>query len=262
MRCFSQTFFILFHLVTFVSAGGPITIESLTAYSIQRNCVQDCIWDGTPGGGPNLPQYLSCAQPFSDSCICRTDLSASAINYLTSCVNSVCSGNTVDVSNAVSLYTGYCNSDLSMIAFAASVTIERSNPYSSLRFCAQQCLAGGTDGGGLPLPQAIGCSNNLNACMCRADLSPSASSFLTTCVDSNCSGDMSDLSSALAAYTVYCNAALATTTSASAAASTSSASPSPSSSQFAFFFPLVYWLISFRSALFLPSVLLASISGN
>jgi hypothetical protein len=231
VKRFSQAIFILSHLVRFASADGPVTIESLTAYSVQRLCVQECIWFGLPGGGPGLPGILSCAQPYSDSCMCRTDLTASAISYLSTCVNSLCSSNTVDVSNAVSLYTGYCNSDLSMIAFAPSVTIESSGEYSSLRQCAQQCIWGGTDGGGPPLPQAISCNDNLNGCMCRADLSPSASSFLTTCIDSNCSGDQDDLSSAIAAYTVYCNAAFATTTGAAARSSTSSASPSPSSSQ-------------------------------
>jgi hypothetical protein len=246
LTCFSQPFLILIYIVSFAYASGTITIESLVAYSVQRACVQDCIWGGTPGGGPNIPEYLSCPQPFSDNCLCRTDLSASAINYLTSCVNSVCSGNTVDLSNAVSLYTGYCNSDLSMIAFAAPVTIENSGEYSSLRGCAQQCLWGGTDGGGLPLPQVISCSNNLNLCMCRSDLSPSASAFLTTCVDSNCSGDINDLSSAIAAYTIYCGAALATTTSESAAASTNSASPSQSSGQYAPFhiYLLAYLVLS------------------
>ncbi len=47
--------------------------------------------------GPNMPEYLSCPQPFCDNCLCRSNLTASAINYFNSCVNSVCSDNTVDL---------------------------------------------------------------------------------------------------------------------------------------------------------------------
>jgi len=85
----------------------------------------------------------------------------------------------------------------------AQYTIESVPAYSLQRSCVQYCIGTG-DGG---LPGNLGCPNPnqpLNACACRTDLQPSASSFLTSCVNQWCSSDPSDLSSAISIYDSYC----------------------------------------------------------
>lgn len=62
-----------------------------------------------PGGAIGLNNALGCND--LDSCFCRTDLQSSAVSYLTTCINSQCSTNAIDVSADVSLYDGYCGVD-------------------------------------------------------------------------------------------------------------------------------------------------------
>jgi hypothetical protein len=109
------TLLIFLYLVVIAYGDGTVSLAQLTAYSIQRYCVQECIWLGPTDGEAPLPAHLSCPLPYSNNCLCRTDLNAPASSFLTSYVDKWCSGNTVDLSNAVSLYTGYCNNDLSTI---------------------------------------------------------------------------------------------------------------------------------------------------
>jgi len=196
---------VFFFQIQIASADGPFTLATLTPYAIQRFCVQDCLAAGEPGGGPALPYYLSCPQPYSDGCVCKGDLSASAAGFLSSCANQYCSGNAADVSNAVSLYTAYCGSQLSL-TFASPATIGSGSAYSSLRDCAQNCLWAGPPDGEPAMPFAINCPV-VNACLCRADLSTSAESYLSTCVNKWCSGSTDDISSAIQVYTDYCSGA-------------------------------------------------------
>src|SRR5271156_2414232 len=100
----------------------------------------------------------------------------------------------------------YCG--LILVIFASVVasqnsqyTIESVAEYSLQRNCVQTCI--GIDI--LGLPNNIGCPYPyLNACACRTDLQPSASTYLTQCVDLSCSSDPSDLSSAISLYDSYC----------------------------------------------------------
>jgi hypothetical protein len=94
-------------------ADGPISIQSEPAFGSARPCGQNCLYcgqywlvncDATP-----LLDVLSCVD--LDSCYCRTDLQSSASSYLTSCIASGCSGNTVDIATGISLYNGYCHID-------------------------------------------------------------------------------------------------------------------------------------------------------
>jgi hypothetical protein len=97
---------------------------------------------------------------------------------------------------------------LILVTFASVVTSQISQyaiqsvaGYSLQRACVQECVSSGYYG----LPTGIGCPNPyLIACVCRTDLQPSASTFLTQCVNQGCSSDPSDLSSAISLYDSYC----------------------------------------------------------
>lgn len=53
-----------------------------------------------------LGSSLSCNN--QDALFCRTDLQSSASSYLTTCINSQCTTNSIDLSDALSLYNGHC----------------------------------------------------------------------------------------------------------------------------------------------------------
>src|SRR5947209_19360780 len=90
--------FAFLSLLTLTSADGTVSIDSLTAYSIQRYCVQQCLWLRPSDGNFALGEALSCGpSPYQDSCYCRTDLAPSASKFLSSCVNKYCSGHTADI---------------------------------------------------------------------------------------------------------------------------------------------------------------------
>jgi hypothetical protein len=86
------------HLTT--ASGGTVSITQFPAFSTQRYCVQECIYSGRTNGAPPLPRSLSCKQPYSDSCMCRTDLASSASSLLADCINSACSDSPPDVTSA------------------------------------------------------------------------------------------------------------------------------------------------------------------
>jgi hypothetical protein len=78
-----------------------LSIESDPAYLLQRNCVRSCIvW---------LPYRLDCPEKYTNECFCRADLKSKASSTITGCVNTGCSPSaTADLSNAISVYDGYC----------------------------------------------------------------------------------------------------------------------------------------------------------
>jgi hypothetical protein len=228
---FPVALILLIHFITLAWADGTVSIASFTSFGVQRLCVKDCLWGGQPGGGVALPGYLSCPAPYSDSCMCRTDLAVTVSTFLSSCVGNFCSSNAVDISSAINLYNNYCNSKLAVVTSAALLSIESFTAYSTARVCVQDCLYAGLPGGGAALPNALQCADFFgppyNDCVCRADLWGTVSSFLTSCANKFCTGDTADINSAVSIYTAYCDAALATTTAAaSAAASSQTASPS------------------------------------
>jgi hypothetical protein len=104
----------------------------------------------------------------------------------------------------------------SLISADGTFTITAFPAYTSQRVCAQGCFYNY----GFNLPNAIGCqSPYLDSCVCRTDLTSSGSSILSTCVNSACSSNSNDLSSAESIYLGYCatvnggpGAAAATTT--------------------------------------------------
>jgi len=80
-----------------------------------RNCAQWCIANGNAVDQSyycdRLALFLDCGSPVKsirNDCFCRQDLLPTARSYLTSCVNSACGTNSVDVLQAVSVYYDYC----------------------------------------------------------------------------------------------------------------------------------------------------------
>ena len=66
------------------------------------------------------------------------------------------------------------------------VTIKNTPEYQRQRACVQACLWGFPTGG--DLMTNLGCTSPwYESCLCRDDLSPTASSFLTKCVNRDCS---------------------------------------------------------------------------
>jgi hypothetical protein len=99
---------ILLALVSFVSGDGSVSIANSPEFSSQRICVQQCVWC-TALNCYDLAYDLGCPDnPPFDSCFCRTDLTSSALSIISSCANRACSMHSVDVSNALSLYSSYC----------------------------------------------------------------------------------------------------------------------------------------------------------
>jgi len=110
---------ILLVLASFVSADGTVSINNIPAYSSQRACVQHCLFQG---GFNDLGGSLDCPAPLLDSCICRTDLAFSVSSFLSTCVSSGCTSDTVDIGNALSIYTTYCNGATAPANIAAATT--------------------------------------------------------------------------------------------------------------------------------------------
>ena len=80
--------------------------------------------------------------------------------------------------------------------------------YVHLRTCAQMCLAGygNADQPGI----YIGCPNPVyDSCFCRGmeDLSSAVTSLISSCVNSRCSSDQTDMTAAFAVYNGYCSQA-------------------------------------------------------
>ncbi len=106
---FSTALFLRFAIVDSASSStssstlATLSITSYLPYAAQRACVQDCLYDGSDWVG----SYIGCGSPYYDLCYCNANFGASATDYLSSCVSSVCSGG-LDAPTAVSIYTAYC----------------------------------------------------------------------------------------------------------------------------------------------------------
>ena len=177
-----------------------IALTTSTAFLVQRSCVQSCIWNN---GYRDLVVALSCPYPGSDGCLCRSDLIAPATEFLSSCVSTSCLGNTVDISSAIGLWTTYCSGDDSaLFTYAPLVSITAGEGFKSERGCVQSCI---WDNGYRDLNIALKCNYHwYEACMCRPDLVPVAQSFLSSCVNSACSGNAADITAAISLSSAYC----------------------------------------------------------
>jgi hypothetical protein len=99
------SFFFLLRTVS----SQTVSIQYVSAYTSQRECAFAC-----QGINPNdadvIANALSCdTEPIENSCFCRSDLQAEAENYISTCVQRMCS-NTQDATSAVSIYDAYCTS--------------------------------------------------------------------------------------------------------------------------------------------------------
>lgn len=81
------------------------SITSDAGFKTQRACVQSCIWNN---GYKDLNIAMKCNYHWYDACLCRADLVPVAESFLKSCVNSACSGNSGDMSAAMSVSSAYC----------------------------------------------------------------------------------------------------------------------------------------------------------
>lgn len=84
-----------------------------------------------------------------------------------------------------------------------TVTITGEDGYRSLRGCARACVWGYPVGNDLLIN--LGCvSPWYESCLCREDLAPAASSFLSKCVNRDCDSATVDVSQAVSLYDSYC----------------------------------------------------------
>ncbi|KAJ6256145.1 Tannase [Drechslerella dactyloides] len=96
---------------------GKATIWSTIDYTLQRSCVQHCIWYNGPlprgayyHDWDDVGGELGCGHAPINGCYCNTKYSSSATSYFSSCIPYYC-GSTADPENlvsAISLYDAYC----------------------------------------------------------------------------------------------------------------------------------------------------------
>lgn len=114
------------------------SIFTLDAFGLQQTCVQGCFTQGYSNidcytdvlgsmlGCRNTP----CSSTFAavDDCYCRGDLQTAAHNWLSSCIDQLCSvgNNSVNLATAASIYSGYCTAR-GFMALPASNTAKTSS---------------------------------------------------------------------------------------------------------------------------------------
>jgi len=83
-----------------------VSIIAFSPFKTVRECARTCL--GCNSDRCGVATALGCQEPYMNSCYCRSDLRASASSWLTDCVHSDCSINSIDAANAVSIYNAYC----------------------------------------------------------------------------------------------------------------------------------------------------------
>lgn len=182
----------LLSISSLVSAG-TFSLTDFPAFSVQRNCVRYCM-------SYQVPYSLSCKSPYSDNCVCRTDLASTASFIINDCVTSNCPDAPADVTSADQLYDNYCATKLDRLEIFSTFSMTTLQGYSDLRKCGQYCMSYG-------LASDLGCyvsGTVFDQCMCKTDAAKGAASYLTSCVSEQCSGVVADIESAVGAYGAYC----------------------------------------------------------
>ena len=113
----------------------------------------------------------------------------------------------------------------------ATLSIQRDPQYSQLRICAQTCVDKGNYNGDLEGELECGDSKILNACFCREDLRPKATTFLSSCIVSRCGYNNQDVTSALKLYDGYCSFKPPPTTTTTSKSTTSKSSSTNKTSE-------------------------------
>lgn len=115
-RLHSLVLGLLLFLTPVSADNGALSICEYQPISGLRLCASWCITFGNTDHCDKLAMFLSCGvwggpqSAIRNDCYCRPDLFSTAHSFLSSCVNSACSSNSVDVTQAISVYDGYCNS--------------------------------------------------------------------------------------------------------------------------------------------------------
>lgn len=109
---------------------SSISIVSNQPYKEQRICAQHCLWHF--GFTNDLSSFLGCTSPWVNDCYCRADLASMVTSFLASCVDEGCSQKTEDVKQALSVYNGYCASNMPAIN-AANPTATDNTPTATIR---------------------------------------------------------------------------------------------------------------------------------
>ena len=133
---------VLLTLIYLSPANGQAyqPIFTLDAFSVQQSCVQQCFTGGFEAcytdllgsaiGCPNKP----CTRTFAavDECYCRGDLQLVANQWLSMCIDSMCTvgDNTLNLNNAASIYSGYCT-ERGFTALPAQTTAETTAQTSA-----------------------------------------------------------------------------------------------------------------------------------
>jgi hypothetical protein len=87
-----------------------------------------------------------------------------------------------------------------------TVSIENTPGYLAQRECVQSALwSGRNQAGQSNIMDWLGCVNLLDSCFCRNDLASSASSLLTSGINSFCSTNSADVAAGISVYNSYCS---------------------------------------------------------
>jgi hypothetical protein len=100
----------------------------------------------------------------------------------------------------------------SLVSADGTVSIAYFSAYPTQRNCVQYCLTGEYEEAGDNWVSLLGYLNcpGVDSCMCRADLSASATNWIYTCASQICSSDSTDMSAAVSIFTAYCEEAMTT----------------------------------------------------
>ena len=189
----------------------PVSLTEFTAYSVQRTCVQNCLIGPHTDGNYGVLRSLGCTgRPMIHSCYCQSDFTSDISARFSACINDYCGSKSADLASALSLYINYCAGELTVVTSAATESLSTDAMMEAQPSCIQACMMSRPLGGGPNLPRMLQCSSPVyNDCLCRTDLTPEASSHLTKCINSECSGNTASIASAISLYGSYCRAARA-----------------------------------------------------
>lgn len=205
-------------LLTSHGRTQTVSIQSITGYLVQRKCVQQCIIGRhDDGNAAVLVEPIGCSSPYQNACMCNTGRAAVWTTALSACVDKYCNSKKPDFSAALSLYNGYCATNLALVTSAATVSLTGVPEYMNARSCVKNCMLSRPPNGDENMAMNLQCagypmSRTYDECFCRKDLATDANSFLTSCVNRWCDGNAADVSSAVSLYGNYCDSARAAAT--------------------------------------------------
>lgn len=123
-------------------AQSPTAVVSLIDDKDWQNantCIQSCLWynggSGRGGASPDaedLGKAIGCGQGATNGCYCATSLAASATNFISSYISNSCAPtDTVQLSDALSIYNRYCGTANALAQDAATTLLTTTKDLSS-----------------------------------------------------------------------------------------------------------------------------------